>query len=77
MVYMGAQKNLGTAGCTIMIIRNDMFGHAEKDCPILCDWLACENSPDTYYNTPAIYPMYITGLNCEYMNKMGGLDYYI
>jgi phosphoserine aminotransferase len=76
MVYMGAQKNLGCAGCTVMIIREDLFNHAEPDCPILCDWTLHENSPDTYYNTPAIYPMYITGLNMSYMNEMGGLSYY-
>lgn len=77
MVYMGAQKNLGAAGCTIMIIREDLFGHADKDVPVLCDWKLHEDSPDTYYNTPAVFPMYITGLNCSYMNQMGGLEYYI
>jgi len=77
MVYAGAQKNLGTAGCTVMIIREDLFGHAEKDCPIIADWTTFEKSPDTYYNTPAVFPMYITGLNCSYMNQNGGLDHYI
>ena len=77
MVYAGAQKNLGTAGCTVLIIRDDLFGHAEPDIPILCDWTLHENSPDTYYNTPAIMPMYITGLNCSYMNQNGGLNHYI
>jgi phosphoserine aminotransferase len=51
-----------------MIIREDLFGHAEHDTPILCDWDTFEKSPDTYYNTPAIFPMYVTGLNCSYMN---------
>jgi phosphoserine aminotransferase len=77
MVFMGAQKNLGPAGCTVMIIRDDLFGHADKDVPILCDWNLHENSPDGYYNTPAIFPMYVTGLNASYMNQMGGLEYYI
>ena len=76
MIYMGAQKNLGPAGCTILVIREDLFGHADKDVPILCDWDLFEKSPDTYYNTPAVYPMYVTGLNCSYMNQMGGLAYY-
>ena len=40
MVYMGAQKNLGAAGCTVMVIREDLIGHhnRDKDVPILCDW---------------------------------------
>jgi len=76
MVFAGAQKNLGPAGCTIMIIRDDLIGHAEKDVPVLCDWDLHEKSPDTYYNTPAVFPMYMTGLNISYMNQMGGLEYY-
>jgi phosphoserine aminotransferase len=76
MAFMGAQKNLGPAGCTIMIIHERLFGHAEKDTPILCDWKLHEESPDTYYNTPAVFPMYVTGLNVSYMNQMGGLEYY-
>jgi phosphoserine aminotransferase len=40
----------------------------KKDTPILCDWKLHEESPDTYYNTPAVFPMYVTGLNVSYMN---------
>jgi len=76
MAYMGAQKNLGPAGCTVMIIREDLFGHADQDVPILCDWNLHEQSPDTYYNTPAVFPIYMTGLNVAYMNQMGGIKYY-
>ena len=77
VVYMGAQKNLGTAGCTVVIVRTDLIGKQVKDTPILCDWDTFQKSPDTYYNTPAVWPMYVTGLNCSYMNQNGGLDYYI
>lgn len=73
---MGAQKNLGPAGCTIVIVKDSLLGHAEKDVPILCDWALHEKSPDTYYNTPAVWPMYVTGLNVSYMNQMGGVDQY-
>lgn len=76
MIFMGAQKNLGTAGTTIMVIKENLFGNADKDIPILCDWTMHEKSPDTYYNTPAIWPMYVTMLNCQHMNQ-NGLDHYI
>jgi phosphoserine aminotransferase len=76
VIFMGAQKNLGPAGCTVIIVREDLLGHAEKDVPILCDWALHEKSPDTYYNTPAVFPMYVTGLNVSYMNQMGGVDHY-
>jgi phosphoserine aminotransferase len=68
VVYAGAQKNLGTSGCTVVIVREDLFGKKALDTPILCDWEEFENSPDKTYNTPAVYPMYITGINCSYMN---------
>lgn len=38
VVYAGAQKNLGTAGCTVVIVRKDLMGHKDADTPILCDW---------------------------------------
>jgi len=44
--------------------------------PVLCDWALHEKSPDTYYNTPAVFPMYATGLNVSYMNQMGGVEHY-
>jgi len=60
-----------------MVIKEDLFSYKpDSDVPILCDWMLHENSPDTYYNTPAIFPMYITGLMCAYMNQMGGLEHY-
>ena len=68
MVFAGAQKNLGPSGCTVMIIHDRLFGHADKDVPVLCDWQLHETSPDTYYNTPAVFPLYMTGLNASYMN---------
>lgn len=68
MVLAGAQKNLGPSGCTIMCIKDSLIGHADKDVPVLCDWDLHEKSPDTYYNTPCVWSMYVTGLNCSYMN---------
>jgi len=76
VVYFGAQKNMGISGCTVTVVREDLLGHRAKDTPILADWLEYENSPDTYYNTPAIWPMYMCGMMASYMNQMGGLDYY-
>jgi phosphoserine aminotransferase len=38
VVYAGAQKNLGVAGCTVVIVREDLMGYKCKDTPILADW---------------------------------------
>jgi len=77
VIYAGAQKNLGTAGCTVIIVRNDLMGKAAADTPILCDWETFENSPDKCYNTPCVWAIYVTGLNVSYMNQQGGLEHYI
>jgi len=76
MVYAGAQKNLGTSGCTVAIIRDDLIGKQAKDTPFLLDWNLFDKSPSGYFNTPACYPIYVTGLNIAHMIENGGLGTY-
>jgi phosphoserine aminotransferase len=76
VVYAGAQKNLGPTGVTLIIAKKSLFGKAAADTPIMCDWQAFENSPGSYYNTPPVWSIYVTALNCSYMNQMGGLRKY-
>lgn len=77
MVYAGCQKNLGAAGATLVVVREDLIGHQAKDTPFLFDYSLFDKSPNSYFNTPATYPIYITGLNVAHMLKQGGLDHYI
>lgn len=76
VIYAGAQKNLGTAGCTVVIIREDLIGNQAKDTPFLLDWNLFDKSPNGYFNTPACYPIYVTGLNIAHMIENGGLGTY-
>jgi len=76
VVYAGAQKNLGPVGCTVIIVKNSLLGKAEKDTPVMCDWKLFEDSPGHYYNTPPCWPIYVTGLNCSYLNQTGGVEHY-
>ena len=77
VVYAGAQKNLGPAGNTVIIVKNSLLGKADKDTPIMCDWMAhLNNKFNGYYNTPPVWPIYVTGLNVSYMNQAGGLTHY-
>jgi len=57
-------------------VREDLLGKQAKDTPFLLDWNLQATSPGTYFNTPATYPVYVTGLNVAYMLKNGGLAYY-
>jgi phosphoserine aminotransferase len=72
LLYAGAQKNLGPAGTTVVIIREDLIGHAPAWVPALLryDIHAGEGS---MYNTPPCYGIYIIGLVLEWLQNLGGI----
>lgn len=71
LIYAGAQKNVGCAGVTVVIVREDLLGHALPGCPVIMDYkvLAEMNS---LYNTPPCYSIYIMGLVLEWIKNNGG-----
>jgi phosphoserine aminotransferase len=73
LLYAGAQKNLGPAGTTVVIIREDLIGHAPAWVPALLryDIYAEEGS---MYNTPPCYGIYIIGLVLEWLKNLGGVE---
>ncbi|MDR1837528.1 MAG: 3-phosphoserine/phosphohydroxythreonine transaminase [Treponema sp.] len=73
IVYAGAQKNLGPAGTTVVIIREDLIGRAPKWTPAMLryDIHAGEGS---MYNTPPCYGIYIIGLVLEWLKNLGGVE---
>ncbi len=72
LIYAGAQKNIGPAGLTIVIVREDLLGHALPGAPSVFDYkIHAENG--SMYNTPPTYAWYIAGLVFEWLKKKGGL----
>ncbi|HEV7856929.1 MAG TPA: 3-phosphoserine/phosphohydroxythreonine transaminase [Herminiimonas sp.] len=72
VLYAGAQKNIGPAGVTIVVVREDMLGHAAPICPSAFDWkLVAEH--DSMFNTPPTFPIYIAGLTFQWMKRQGGV----
>lgn len=72
LIYAGAQKNIGPAGLTIAIIREDLIGHAKADTPALLDYkIYAEN--ESMYNTPPTYGIYMAGLVFKRLKKQGGI----
>lgn len=71
VVYAGAQKNLGPAGATVLIVREDLIGWEMDFTPTVCSWKTYLKAPQTYHNTPATWPIYVIGLNLKYMKKKG------
>jgi phosphoserine aminotransferase len=72
VIFGGAQKNIGPAGLTLVIVRDDLLGHALPICPSAFDWkLVADN--ESMYNTPPTYAIYIAGLVFAHLKKLGGV----
>ena len=72
LIYAGAQKNMGPSGVTIVIVREDLLGHALPVCPSAFDY-RIQAEADSMFNTPPTYAIYIAGLVFKYIKQQGGL----
>jgi len=73
VIYAGAQKNIGPAGLTIVIIREDLIGHANPAMPTMLDYKIHADN-ESMYNTPPTYSWYLAGLVFDHVLKQGGLS---
>lgn len=73
MIYAGAQKNLGPAGLTIAIVRDDLLGYAAPICPTMLD-LQTHAKGKSLYNTPPAYSIYVAKLVLEWLKEFGGIE---
>ena len=72
LIYAGAQKNLGPAGTTLVIVREDMLGHVQRTLPSMADYRTFIKE-DSMYNTPPVFPIYVSMLTMRWIKKNGGL----
>jgi phosphoserine aminotransferase len=72
VIYAGAQKNIGPAGLTIVIVRDDLIGQTVAGTPTMFDYKTHADN-DSMYNTPPTYGMYIAGLVFQWLKKLGGI----
>jgi phosphoserine aminotransferase len=72
LIYGGAQKNIGPAGLTIVIVREDLLGQALPATPSAFDYKTVADN-DSMYNTPPTYAIYIAGLVFKWIKDQGGL----
>ncbi len=72
MIYAGAQKNIGPAGLTIVIVRDDLLGNASENTPTVFNYSTHADN-DSMYNTPPTYGWYMAGLVFEWIKEKGGL----
>jgi len=72
LIYAGAQKNIGPAGLTIVIVRDDLLGQALPITPSVLEYKA-QSEADSMLNTPPTYGVYIAGLVFKWLKGLGGL----
>jgi phosphoserine aminotransferase len=72
LIYAGAQKNMGPSGVTVVVVRDDLLGHALPITPSAFNYQLQAES-DSMFNTPPTYAIYIAGLVFKHVKAMGGL----
>ncbi len=73
VIYAGAQKNIGPAGVTVVIVRDDLIGNALPGMPAMFDYqIHADNG--SMYNTPPTYSWYLAGLVFDWLLQKGGLE---
>jgi phosphoserine aminotransferase len=73
LIYAGTQKNMGPAGVTVVIVRDDLIGHAGKGTPSVFNY-AEQAKNQSMLNTPATYNWYLVGLVLKWVKSQGGVE---
>ncbi len=71
VIYAGAQKNLGPAGVALVIVREDLLERVPEKTPTMMKWKT--QAKDSMFNTPPVFPIYISKLSLEYLKEIGGI----
>ncbi|MBQ5999955.1 MAG: 3-phosphoserine/phosphohydroxythreonine transaminase [Clostridia bacterium] len=72
LIYAGAQKNMGPAGLTVVIVKRSLIGKASDEVPAMLNY-ALQADADSMYNTPPCFSIYIAGLVFAYLLEQGGV----
>ena len=72
LIYAGAQKNLGPAGTTLVIVRKDMLGKVQRTIPTMLDYRT-HIKKNSAFNTPPVFPIYVCMLTLRWLKAQGGV----
>ena len=73
VIYGGAQKNVGPAGVTFVIVREDLLGKVERQIPSMVDYRS-HIKGDSMYNTPPVFPIYVMYQTLKWVKSLGGVE---
>ena len=73
LIYAGAQKNMGPAGTTLVIVKEEILGKVSRTIPSMLDYQV-HIGKDSMFNTPAVFPVYVSMLTLEWLKDLGGIS---
>ncbi len=72
LIYAGAQKNMGPAGTTLVIVKEDILGKVSRKIPSMLDYQV-HISKDSMFNTPSVFAVYVSMLTLQWLKNLGGI----
>lgn len=72
LIYAGAQKNMGPAGTTLVVVKEDILGKVSHKIPSMLDY-AVHIGKDSMFNTPPVFPVYVSMLTMQWLKDLGGI----
>ena len=73
LIYAGAQKNMGPAGTTLVVVKEDILGKVSRQIPSMLDYQV-HISKDSMFNTPSVFAVYTSMLTLQWLKDMGGIE---
>lgn len=73
LIYAGAQKNMGPAGTTLVVVKEEILGKVTRKIPSMLDYRV-HISKDSMFNTPAVFPVFTSMLTLEWLKNLGGIE---
>ena len=73
LIYAGAQKNMGPAGTTLVVVKDDILGKTGRKIPSMLDYQV-HISKESMFNTPPVFPVYVSMLTLEWLKGLGGVE---
>lgn len=73
LIYAGAQKNMGPAGTTLVVIKKEILGKVSRQIPSMLDYKV-HIGKDSMFNTPAVFPVYVSMLTLQWLKDLGGIS---
>jgi len=72
LIYAGAQKNMGPAGTTLVVLKEDILGKVSRQIPSMLNYQV-HIGKDSMFNTPPVFPVYVSMLTLEWLKDLGGI----